>query len=337
MLRNQGPTPSQRFFWEDQASNQFSGPGGQFLNWTCFPCVRFLENTMIIVPYMVVYSNFPLNNRFTHTPNYVSQEALSDGGGNNGAVINVDTTYISGSQAVMAVRGAINSTAPKNDTYITFAPIVNDEGILQGKAAYGASAFHIVGASLGLATAAAILGMPCIGYTGFMRAPHRDSRFMPGTKWAPVDNVTAVAKSGGLVDTVDGITQKVRWAMEIGVPLVLPYYNEFFLPLELPTGVRNLGNPGWAGRNKREFLQGAVSDAGYSVQDMTDGVPCERGAMLYVAKSICDACCLSCLALACQVKITAYADAVKGRGEAAWTANQGPYEEVLQRYAFNRQ
>jgi hypothetical protein len=247
-----------------------------------------------------------------HSPNYVPFETRPDGGGRQGAKINIDTTFIGDAQSVMSIQAAVNSSAAMDDSFITFAPILSDAGYDSGRQVYGASAYVMAGASMGLATTAAILGQAPLPFTGFMRAPSPDMRFMPGSKWSGQGNVVEVAKSGGLIETVNGIVYKVRWALDTGVPLIMPYYNEFFLPLINADGSPNLGPE--LGQDKRQFLIRSAQQAAYSAQDMTDGVPCTRGKMLYVAKSILDACMLSSLAFAAQVRIPDAAAELRQRG-----------------------
>lgn len=294
----------------------------QFPWWNCtyFPVVYDTLSDNVaskqIIPWCVMYTNVKL----TNTSRYGSQRNTDGYGkdGSNGDVmcfeqplwtplttrqplpgnVFIDGRYLGNMDAWAAVIASCENCGVANDTYLYFFPCVSDNDFDAKTKSMNASspdlAWRFGGPSLGLAVAAAIMGMPQIMYTGYLKAmiPNRlldnTPNYLRGTN-APPAALKEVGATLNIVESVDMLTLKCAYAINQQWPLIIPYVSSLEYPLE------KLLSDRFGASNK--FLY-HISRAIYTSALMNDAIPYAGfQTTLLMAGNLMDTAALSVMAL----------------------------------------
>ena len=275
-----------------------------FSNMAMFPAIsRNPETTQIICrPYAACYASFkPSPRSIAHHPQWVDLKLDS-----STATIKIDASMLGDVNCKKSVLSALNMTCPRDGSYIWLMPF--DQATAESGtdifAKEGGHAIPIGGASLGLAMIAAVLNMPRIAYTGFVRrlvpdytdqgvteakaaelqfkggvAQHLYAPMGPDTLPGPMSlthtnmwkvAITRVPRSSDMVETVDGLPFKVAWSIATRTPLVIPNKSEYG---EVPMS-KILESDKFKGQH---FLLATLPLA-YSMVQAEEGLPYHRNA-----------------------------------------------------------
>ena len=153
---------------------------GVFMNMAMFPAIAMHPNTrrMFVRPYAAVYASFePSAKSIAHIPSWTRITLPS-----SNDVINLDTTMLADVNSRKAVFAALNLTYPMPNSYVWIMPF-DDATARSGIDEFSSNgpqggAMPIGGASLGLALIAAVLNMPRVAYTGYVKKLLPDYRQM---------------------------------------------------------------------------------------------------------------------------------------------------------------
>lgn len=235
-LRNQGVHNVTR--WDTTPA-----PGTISFHYTFFPATRVVRKkgtpyvTIDTISYIVVYHSAPMPglhgmglgpDRQVIRPDYFEYRMGS-------SVIHVDTALIGDKSCQASVAAAIETMRPTPGWYITILPAVpGDEANKVMDAVSGKSndpfvretIFRLSGASLGLAVAAAIGGLPSIHYTGYLTdfgptSTTGPNAFSQYRRLGP-DGLMATLPDIGLVSNPDDVWIKAAHLARYSLPFCLP-------------------------------------------------------------------------------------------------------------------
>lgn len=223
-----------------------------FLHYTFFPAVvkhqaneRARQMAEVrIIPYCMVYSSFEPDgglsqnaSLLSHHPNWTKVQlrrgALRNQRTTWGAdegYVNLDTMLCGNDSTRYAIIAAIQDLQPASGSYISFFPYVTDRvygayhGAQEMTALGPGNPWSVRGASCGLAAAAAIMGLPSIFYTGYLKniAPNQLLRGLPARHQEMWSYTTDVAAQQNIVEDVQDIAWKVMYCIIAKQPCVFP-------------------------------------------------------------------------------------------------------------------
>lgn len=178
----------------------------------------------VAMPYAVVYCSFEPDPAFVgHPPHFVPFTVAS-----TGQSLFVDDSMFGDVNVALSVQSSLNLTRPVPGSYIWFTrmfdPVYSQEG--EGM---------LMGASMGLAVGACVVGSPSIAYSGFMKnilvEPGKDgwpdavmNRRSADTNW--------VSRPSDVVEDVQELGPKVVWALKSRMYLVIPAKSVFDQPMQ---------------------------------------------------------------------------------------------------------
>lgn len=212
-------------------------PGKEWYNYTYFPAVfrgEEKDSLPIAKPFMVIYScQKPTNNTaIGHLPIWKEITVLA-----TGKNIFLDVSMVANRDAQLAIMSAINFARPAEGSAIFFT-----RAWVPG---YEAAEGMVGGPSLGLAIAACIMGGPRVAYTGFTKnivtaVADNTGNSLTSQPWSTVDRVynkttgriDAVTKLSDVIEDVQELGPKMRWAVASNTILVIPRSSRMGIDIE---------------------------------------------------------------------------------------------------------
>lgn len=226
--------------WELFDSNEFfpSDRTPTYLSYTFFPAVLRLGNTIASIPYIVIYSSHTIN------PSFLAEWGLNGSPGdadfgvmrtvpsqyNTSERVNIYRRFIADESAKLSILAALTNTSPMSGSYVYILPWVTRQFFEAHIARMGPNGFNVGGPSMGLALAAAVLGCQPILYTGQL-ANFGDRGRLPSTeeqKAAAQNDAFGLYPSRNftIVEDVRELGHKMALAVQMGVPIVLPFKSQ---------------------------------------------------------------------------------------------------------------
>lgn len=248
LCRNQhfAGQPNDNHRWETDAN-----PGPNFFHYTFFPGV--MHETVNGVPhvkvltYCVLYSSEEPSHGpqgiLPHEPAFVPYTPPP---GIDSEPVFVDISLIGDVSSKAAFMTAINTAKPQRNAYLSIFPVVTTDDYRKRILAGHGGNWRVSGASLGIAIMAAVLGMPSILYTGYIRAmgPHailaRKLGKIKGTnayysadqaRDGLAQGLYHVEAESDVIEDVAMLAYKVAYAIAAGFPIVIPNRSMFGQPL----------------------------------------------------------------------------------------------------------
>lgn len=277
LSRHQSLTGEPQMGWDDN---------GPFLNYAFFPTILTTKQFgKCVVPFCALYSSFqPTSGGDGILPHIADWREFKTVGGIT-RTLNVDVALIGDTNSEYAIVSALNMTQPRQGSYVSIFPAPGDMGFLD--AMFPELRRNAVrGASLGLAVAAAVLGMPSIAYTGYVRKLAPDMRDQSGKykgqefdpagyaaltggvdfpQRQPVTGLQPVFRSSDMVEDVDMLGFKCAWSIVHQFPLIIPYKSDFQMPV-VPEFLRSE-------RAQRQSYLLTMAPEAYTMVQAEEGIP----------------------------------------------------------------
>jgi hypothetical protein len=245
-----------------------------FVNYTMFPVVRMGDATdggsggVSVIPYLAVYMRYNhsggskdagmtgsdyipksggnFNNcLIRHTPRWEEYNGgyLQDGKPRlpSGQGCRVDVSLLTDQSASAAVISALALGRPCKNSCLFFVPYVADDLYTMRVQLVGDAnlAWRFGGASLGLSTAGALLGMAPVAYTGYVNVAEVNGGGVPGQVFGALGSKQMVVPLvRDLVEDVMHVAWKAAWAVRMRIPLVIPFKDSLARPVHVMFGSR---------------------------------------------------------------------------------------------------
>jgi hypothetical protein len=272
--------------------------GQGFINWTLFPVVfggKSDAAKVSVAPYMVLVTDRPIENQARFIPGRRTRAIkpyetllVPSRAPKQFTKAFIDTSFISTTKDTeLAIRAGLSDVSCPAEVFVTIFPFVTDdvfEGRLRQLAEYGAtdkSVWALHGASLGLAIAAAVAGLPPMMYTGFLGQLGMGRTLSEQSE----TGMASTLLGANLIENVDLVEFKATWACVNRWPIIVPMSSQYRRPLDdVLTQVGNamltyqprkdydgVPNPAYQGPGNRIQTYGAKIGAYGELSNQTPG------------------------------------------------------------------
>lgn len=218
-----GLTRGQAYTAVEASNSQWDN--APFIHHVYFPAITYSQRdkTYVGAGFALFYSSFePPAQALGHPPRWQEIQVQEIG-----VYVRVDLALIGQNlHSIAAVLTSLATTRPRNKSYI----YVMDCNKLE----FDNNPVEIKGASLGLATAMAVMHGPQVAYTGFLKKFPGSAKFGSSGDIERSNTLgygstigNPAANTDDLIEEVAGVQVKMAWAMSQNLPLVVPHKSSF--------------------------------------------------------------------------------------------------------------